>query len=82
MVQNFYKRDDISRISPGKRDVVTVRDATGKVKLQKRHMIMSIKETYALFKEERSHVKIGLSKFAELRPADVLLSSQTPVNVC
>ena len=54
----------------------------GSRRLQKWHMTMSIKETYASFKEEYPNVKLGLSKFAELRPHDVKLSSETPVNVC
>ena len=81
-VTQFYERDDISRVAPGKRDTVTVRDEGGKKKLQKRHLTMTINEAYALFKEENADQKIGRSKFAELRPPAVLLSSQTPANVC
>ena len=43
---------------------------------------MHIKETYALFKDKYPNVKIGISKFASLRPSQVLLSSQVPSNVC
>ena len=43
-VKNFYTRDDISRMAPGKRDVVFIRDKDGNKKLQKRHLYMSIKE--------------------------------------
>eukprot|EP00112_Aurelia_sp_Birch-Aquarium-sp1_P023526 Seg7039.2 transcript_id=Seg7039.2/GoldUCD/mRNA.D3Y31 product="hypothetical protein" protein_id=Seg7039.2/GoldUCD/D3Y31 len=81
-VKNFYVREDISRMSAGKRDVITIRDKDGKRKLQKRHMYMSIKEAHGIFKEENPELKIGLSKFAELRPPNALLSSQTPANVC
>ena len=81
-VKNFYTRDDISRMAPGKRDVVTIRDKDGKKKLQKRHLYMSIKEAYGVFKVENPNVKIGLTKFRKLRPPNVLLSSQTPSNVC
>lgn len=82
-VKSFYERDDISRISPGKRDVITVRGPNGeKEKPQKRHLYLNIKETYGIFQEENPNVKIGSSKFAELRPQNVLLSSQTPSNVC
>ena len=68
-------------MAPGKRDVVTNRDQEGKRKLQKRHLYMSIKETYGVFKDENPNVKIGLTKFSTLRPPNVLLSSQTPSNV-
>ena len=43
---------------------------------------MYIKETYAVFKDKHPNVKIGISKFASLRPSQVLLSSQVPSNVC
>ena len=50
-------------MAPGKRDVVTIRDKDGKKKLQKRHLYMSIKEAYGVFKVENPKVKIGLTKF-------------------
>ena len=81
-VKSFYTSDDISRMAPGKRDVITVRNEDGKQKLQKRHLYMTIKEAYAIFKTENPDIKLGLSKFADLRPPNVLLSSQTPANVC
>ena len=80
-VNSFYCRDDISRIAPGRRDV-TVRDEAGKKKLQKRHLLVSVKEGYAIFKESNPDVKLGISKFAEIRPPNVLLRSETPSNVC
>ena len=43
---------------------------------------MSIKECYATFKESNPAVKIGVSKFAEIRPPNVLFSSEPPSNVC
>ncbi|CAB4004221.1 Hypothetical predicted protein [Paramuricea clavata] len=81
-VKNFYTSDKISRMAPGKRDVVTIKDQDGKKKLQNRHLYMSIKETYRVFKDENRNVKIGLTKFSTLHPPNVLLSSQTPSNVC
>ena len=56
--------------------------ANGKEKLQKKHLYMHIKETYAVCKDKHPNVKIGISKFASLRPSQVLLSSQSPSNVC
>ena len=52
VIKTFYQRDDISRMAPGKGNVVSIRSDTGKEKVQKRHLYMSIKETYTLFKEE------------------------------
>ena len=82
MIEIFYQRDDISRMCPGRRDVVTVKTSNGKVKLQKRHLYFKIRETHAIFLSEYPEVKISLSKFAMLRPPQVVLSSQTPTNVC
>lgn len=53
-----------------------------KKKFQKRHMYMTIKEAYGIFKIENPNVKIGLSTFAEIRSQNVLLSTRTPANVC
>ena len=61
LVTEFYQRDDVSRVAPGKRDTVTVITANGNEKLQKRHFYMHIKETYAVFKDKHPNVKIGIS---------------------
>ena len=81
-VEAFYIRGDVSRMCPGKRDVVTVRKNGKKEKRQKQHTSTSIKEAFVCFKDENPDIKLGLSKFAELRPEHVLLSSQMPKNVC
>ena len=47
-VEEFYCRDDISRQAPGKKDNVTVWKKQDKVKLQKRHMYYTVKETHSL----------------------------------
>ena len=69
-------------MAPGKRDAVTIRSDTGKEKVQKRHLYMSIKETWNLFKEENPTTKIGLTKFGYVRPEHVRFSSETPANMC
>ena len=79
-MMKFYQQDDISRQAPGRKDVINVRDKDGqKVKCQTRHLTSLIMETYALFCKEYLQ---GKSKFAELRPKHVLLSSKLPHNVC
>ncbi|KAG1654183.1 Zinc finger protein 77 [Nymphon striatum] len=81
-VINFYERDDISREAPGRRNVINVCGVDGiKTPFQTRHLTSSIIETHALFCEEFPNT-IGKSKFAELRPRHVLLSSKLPHNVC
>ena len=81
-VLSFYETDNISRQAPGKRDVVTTRDESGKHKIQKRHLTMGVMEAYSLYKEENPEIKIGKSAFANLRPPHVLLTSELPRNVC
>lgn len=81
-VEEFYCRDDISRQAPGRKDYVTVWTKEGKVKLQKRHMYFTIKETHSLFKLEYPDAKIGKSKFAKLKPPNVLHRSETPKDAC
>uniref|UniRef100_A0A8D9F251 Uncharacterized protein n=1 Tax=Cacopsylla melanoneura TaxID=428564 RepID=A0A8D9F251_9HEMI len=83
LVLKFYERDDISRQAPGRKDVKSIRDKTGKKQyVPKRHMILTVLETYQLFKEEYPDVSIKKSKFYCLRPPNVLLSSEMPHNVC
>lgn len=83
LVENFFFRDDVSRQAPGKRDVKSLKNSTGQKEVfQIQHMVMTIKEAYSLFKEEYPNSVIHISKFYTLRPKYVLLSSQTPHNVC
>lgn len=82
LVIDFYEREDISRQAPGRKDVITVRENGIKYKMQTRHLQCSIKEVFAMFKADHSDVKIGKTKFAELRPKHVLLSNKLPHNVC
>lgn len=81
-VQNFYLREDISRMLPGKKDYVSVKLADVKREhRQKRLLLFKIGEAHELFKEE-SNVQIGKSKFAELRPPQVIPSSAFDHEVC
>lgn len=82
LIEEFYIRDDISRQAPGLRDVISIKSSGMKNHLQKRHLIFTIKEAFAIFKEENPAVQIKLTKFYELRPKHVLLTSETPHNVC
>lgn len=80
-VENFYNQDDVSTMSAGRRDAIC--DGGGnKTKTQVRYMICSISEAFQQFKEQNPDVAVGKSKFADLRPSHVLLSSKLPHNVC
>ena len=61
-IREFYERDDISRTSPKIRDVkeyVSV-DTGEKILLPTRHMILTMKEAFALFDEERKNAGKGI----------------------
>ena len=78
----YYIRDDVSRMAPGRKDFVVLRDKVMKSHIQKRHLYTTLKETYGGFLEEHPTMKIGFSSFAALRPKHVLLQCNTPQNVC
>ena len=70
VIKTFYQRDDISRMAPGKRDVITIQSDTGKEKVQRRHLYISIKEVYSienLPKEEKAKMKEDIRKNETMR---------------
>ena len=82
MVANFYEQDDISRTAQGKRDTIVVCTDVRNETHQIRRLIMTVAEAYKLFRDKYSYECTGKSKFAELQPKHVRLSSDLPVNVC
>ena len=66
----------------GKQDAVTVRGKNGKRKEQKQVLATTLAETQSLFVGENPTIIVGKSKFAALWPAEVLLLSKMPNNVC
>ena len=67
-IKSFYEDDEISRLCPGKKDYVRVKDGTGKkIKMQKRLLLGNLKEMYQKFKNENKE-KVGFSTFCNLRP--------------
>lgn len=81
-VREFYLRDDISRICPGKKETISVKTQTGREVHQKRFLIMNIREAHALFLDENPEVAIGKTKFHDLRPQHVLSSGKKSQEVC
>lgn len=76
-VREFYESDFVSRIMPGKKDYVSVKQLNGKrICKQKRLALSNLNEVYALFKEKYCD-KIGFSKFAELRPKQCVLAGSS-----
>jgi hypothetical protein len=76
---NYYESDEISRVMPGKADVMTIWHKNGtKSKMQKRHLYTTVGETFQMFKADNPGCAVGISKFASY----VLLTSKLPQNVC
>lgn len=81
-VKDFYLRDDISRMCPGKKETISVKTPTGRETHQKRFLVMNIGEAYATFVSENPEAAIGKTKFHELRPKYVLPSGEKDHEVC
>ena len=69
-----WTSDDISRIMPGKKDFVSVKQEGKRVHVQKRLVLSNLTEVYREFKDKNPDKKVGFSKFAELRPRHCVLA--------
>lgn len=76
-VTSFYNCDDVSRVMPGIKDTVSMKINGEKQKVQKRLLLMSLKELYVLFKKEHADSKVCFSVFARLRPKNTILPGQS-----
>ena len=74
LVRNFYECDEVSRMMPGRKDYVSVKQADERVQVQKRLVLSNLKEVYQVFKEKYPDKPIGFSKFADLRPKHCILA--------
>eukprot|EP00731_Ephydatia_muelleri_P028308 Em0019g1181a len=75
--------DAISRMMPGKKDCISIRVNGEKEHVQKRLLLSSMREAYQQFQVDHPDVKIGLTKFVELRPKNVALAGASGThNVC
>ena len=74
LIIRFYESDDISRVMPGKKDFVSVKQERRRVHVQKRLVLSNLKEAYIEFKNQFPTQKVGFSKFAELWPKHCVLA--------
>ena len=69
MIIDYYKRNEISRMCPGKKQKIGVRNLDGEKEYhQKRLVLCNRKELYSNFKKENPGIKIGFSSFATFHP--------------
>lgn len=83
-VKLFYENDDNSRIMPGYKDNKCVKTEDGtKTYIQKRLILYNLRKLFLKFKDQEPDIKIGFTKFAELRPPYcVLAGSSGTHSVC
>ena len=67
-IHNFYQSDEYSRMCPGKKEYITVRDGTIKEQKQKRLLLTNLRELYLEYKHKNPSDKVGFSTFCELLP--------------
>ena len=74
LVRGFYESDDVSRMMPGKKDFVSIKQGEQRVHVQKRLVLSNLREVYQSFKDRFPNETVGFSKFAELRPKHCILA--------
>lgn len=83
LVETFFYSDEISRQLPGRKDFVSVKIEEGRNHMQKRLLLYDIHEVHELFKKKFPQIKIGLTKFSQLRPQNcVIAGAKGTHNVC
>lgn len=82
-VRSFYENDNNSRLMPGKKDCISMKENGTKVQRQKRLILCNLNELFTEFKNENPGIKIGRSKFCELRPKWCIIAGASGThNVC
>ena len=74
LVVAFYQSDENSRLLPGQKDVVSIMTENGRIHMQKRLVLLNLKELHKQFKMEHPEHKIGFSAFATLCPKWCILA--------
>lgn len=76
-IKDFYTSDENSRVMPSTKDTVSMKVNGLKQKVQKRLLLLSLKELYHMFKQENPNVSVGFSTFAKNRPKNCILPGQS-----
>lgn len=83
LIHTYYQDDRNSVQMPGTRDCMVIRDDEGKRTVQKRLILLNLKELFEGFRSEYPDVKVGFSTFASLRPKECnFAGSPGTHNVC
>ena len=73
-VIDLYESEEVSRMMPGKKDFISLKVNGKREHVQKKLILCNLREAFALFKEKHPLLKIGFSKFCELRPKYCILA--------
>lgn len=82
LVKEFYESDSVPCQLPGRKDFVIVRRGGKKTRLQKKVLLTIVLEAFKQFKCENQDVKLGKSKFVNMRPQHVLQILEKDHTVC
>lgn len=77
LVQSFYCNDEVSRLMPGKKDFISIKENGVRRHEQKRLVLGNLKELYSLFGTQHPDNHIGFSTFADLRPENCILAGSS-----
>lgn len=78
-IKDFYISSDHTRTLPGKNNFKSINHEH----IQKKLILLTLRELYVLFKEENLDLKVGFSKFCSMRPQQcVLAGSSGTHSVC
>lgn len=76
-IDEFYHSDDVSRVTPSMTNTVSMEVDGKKQKVQKRLLLLSLKELFTTFKKENPKLKVSFSMFAKLRPKNCILPGKS-----
>lgn len=76
MVKTFYRSDEISRACSGMRDYIMHSEKGERVTIQRRMILVNLREAYEIFKSKYENEKVGFSKFASIRPPECVLAME------
>lgn len=80
-VVDFYENDWNSRILPSVKDCITVRENGNRTKMQKRLLLIDLRELHTLYKNSHPKNQVSFSVFCKLRPKHVILPGTSGTHV-
>lgn len=73
-IKEFYNSDGVCRVMPGIKDTISVKINGIRQRVQKKLLLLGLKELYVLFKTENPKSRVSFSMFAKLRPKNCILA--------